>query len=85
MRKAGDMRNIGPVTRRRLAAIGVHTLADLRAMGSVAAYARMRFENPHGLSLNALYGLEAAILDIDWRALTPETKAALRAAAVARK
>jgi DNA transformation protein len=79
-RRIGLMRNLGPVTERRLAEIGIVSEEDLRATGSVEAYVRMRFVSPRGLSLNALHAMEAAILGCDWRDLDAGTKQRLNAA-----
>ena len=59
------MRNLGPVTRRRLAEIGITGMEQLSEVGSVQAFVRMRFVSPRGLSLNALHAMEAAILGCD--------------------
>lgn len=74
------MRNIGPVTERRLAEIGIHDEDDLRRSGAVEAYVRMRFLDPRGVSRNALYAMQAAILGCDWRDLAPSEKLRLDAA-----
>lgn len=72
-----QMRNLGPKTERMLAEIGVDTPAALRRIGSVEAYRRLKFACG-GISLNALYAMEASLRDIDWRALTSEEKANLK-------
>lgn len=72
-----QMRNLGPKTEQMLREIGVASEADLRAMGAVEAYRRLKFSNA-GASLNALYAMEAALRDIDWRSLTREEKEKLR-------
>jgi DNA transformation protein len=79
-RRVGLMRNLGPVTERRLAEVGIHTEEELRAVGAVEAYLRMRFVSPRGLSLTALHAMEAAIIGCDWRHLDPATKQRLNAA-----
>jgi DNA transformation protein len=73
------IRNIGPKTRSWLDAVGIHTLADLEDLGAVAAYKRLKTAFPDKVTLNALYGLQAAILNIHWNALPPDMKDDLRA------
>lgn len=75
------MRNLGPVSQRMLAGIGVHTLADLAALGALEAWRRLRFEQPPGLTMNGLYAMEAALRDCHWLALPAEVKMALKAEA----
>jgi DNA transformation protein len=72
-----DLRNLGPVTARRLAEIDVDTLGDLAGLGSVEAYARLRFRFGRQVTLNALYALEAALRDVDGRSLSAADKRAL--------
>jgi DNA transformation protein and related proteins len=73
------LRNIGPVGEGWLAEIEVHTAADLRAMGAVEAWRRLRFFiGPH-VNLMALIALEAALLDIHWRDLPVARRAELKA------
>ena len=71
------IRNIGPKTRSWLHEVGIHTLADLEDLGAVEAYKRLKVAFPDKVSLNALYGLQGAILNIHWNALPPDMKAEL--------
>jgi DNA transformation protein len=73
------IRNLGPKTQTLLAAIGIHTRQDLQALGAVEVYRRLKAAFPERVSLNALYSLEAALVDLDWRDLPPGRKAELRA------
>ena len=72
------MRNIGPVSEKWLAEIGIYTVADLRAAGAVPTYKLLKEIYPQRVSLNLLWGLEAAVRDIDWRDLTATDKTALK-------
>jgi len=75
-----QMRNLGPMMERRLADIDIRSEDDLRAVGAVEAFRRLKFIDAR-MSLNALYAMEAALLDIDWRAIGTAQKNALRRAA----
>jgi DNA transformation protein len=72
---------IDPVTERRLIAIGIGDLAELRKTGTVKAYQRLKFRYGRAVTLNALYGLEAVLLGCRWQHLPPARKEELRAAA----
>ncbi len=72
------MKNIGPVSRRWLAEIGIYTMKDLKTAGSIVTYKMLKERYPKKVSLNLLWGLEAAIRDIDWRDLTELDKEALK-------
>ena len=75
-----DLPNLGPVTRRWLADVGIEDADALRELGAVAAYVRLRFAQGR-VSLNALYALHAALRGIPWTALGEEERAELRRAA----
>ena len=69
---------VGPVTQDWLEEAGIRTIGDLRAIGSVEAYRRLKFMLPKQVSLNALYGLEAALRGCHWLDLPQDVKAALQ-------
>jgi len=81
---AGEMRNIGPKSRAWLAEIDIHDIEEIRALGAVETYARLRFRFGKAITRNMLHALAAAIADIDWRQLAPEHKAELDRLADAR-
>jgi DNA transformation protein and related proteins len=69
---------IGPITQSRLEDAGIRTVGDLRSMGSVETYRRLKFMLPRQASLNALYALEAALRGCHWLDLPQDVKAALQ-------
>lgn len=73
------LKNIGPKSRVWLAEIGIHTLEDLEALGAVETYRRLKANRPTEVSLNMLWALQGALLNIHWNALSPDMKADLRA------
>lgn len=60
--------------------MGISTLEDLERVGSVAAYRLLKDRFP-GTSLNFLYSMAGALLDIRWDQLPPDVRERLRAAA----
>ena len=58
---------------------GIDTPDDLDRVGSVEAYQRVLEAGGHP-SLNLLWALEGALLDLDWRHLPEDRKQGLRAA-----
>ncbi|WP_112661909.1 TfoX/Sxy family DNA transformation protein [Microvirga flavescens] len=76
-KRLSELRNLGPVTERQLHEIGIRTEADLRAMGSIEAWHRLKFVFGRHINFLALLALEGALLDCDWRTLPPERKAEL--------
>ena len=73
-----DLRNLGPASERMLRAAGIRTPSELDELGAVEAYRRVIAAGAHP-SLNLLWAIEGALLDLDWRELPSERKAELRA------
>lgn len=71
------LRNLGPKSRAWLAEIGIETEEELRALGAVEAYARLRFRFGRTVTRNMLHALAAALAGIDWQQLAPERKTEL--------
>ena len=72
------MRNMGPKSRQWLASIGVHTLDDVVSLGVIETYKRVKAAYPEKVSLNLLYALQAALLDLPWNELSPDIKEELK-------
>jgi len=72
------MKNMGPKSSEWLASIGVHSLEDVAKLGVVETYKRVKAAYPEKVSLNLLYGLQAALLDISWNELPPDIKEQLK-------
>lgn len=73
------MRNLGPRSVEWLAEAGVATPADLEAAGSIGAFLRVRERQPR-VSMNLLYALEGALLDVHWAELPADLKRRLASA-----
>ncbi len=80
-RDLAALRNLGPATAKRLAELGISDEAELRKVGTVAAWRRLKFAQPRETTLVALYALHGALTDTPWTALTAEVKDSLRCAA----
>lgn len=72
------MKNMGPKSSEWLASVGVHTLDDVVKLGVVETYRRVKAAYPEKVSLNLLYGLQAALLDLPWNELPPDIKEELK-------
>jgi len=70
------MRNIGRVSRSWLHQIEIYSLDELRTCGSIRVYCMIKSLQPEA-SLNLLWALEGAILDIDWRDIPDKRKSEL--------
>ena len=72
------MKNLGPKSSEWLASVGVHSLEDVARLGVVETYKRVKAAYPEKVTLNMLWGLQAALLDIPWNELPSDIKDQLR-------
>jgi DNA transformation protein and related proteins len=72
------MKNLGPKSSEWLASINVHSLEDVAKLGVVETYKRVKAAYPEKVTLNMLWGLQAALLDIPWNELPSDIKDQLR-------
>lgn len=61
--------NIGEKSARWLESVGIHSPEDLYDMGAAEAYKRVKSAYPDLVSLNMLYALQGALLDLPWNEL----------------
>jgi DNA transformation protein len=73
-----NFRKLGTKSREWLAEIGITTFEQIEALGSVEVYRRLKASRPRDITLNMLYGLEAALMGIRWLDLPTEIKDELR-------
>lgn len=71
--------NLGDESAARLEAVGIASLFDLEEVGSVEAYQRVKERFPEETSINLLWALEGALLDVSWLDIPSERKHELRA------
>ena len=67
---------LGPASAAMLQAAGIASVAQLRRLGAVAAYARVKRTHRHA-SLNLLWALEGALTGRDWRVVAREDRSHL--------
>ena len=78
-----ELTNLGKISARQLAEIGINSEADLRAAGAIAAYLRLKDHFGRGVSLNYLYALDGALNGVRWDLMPEAERAVLRAEASA--
>lgn len=61
-----DLKSLGPKSQEMLARAGVTSIAELRNLGSVAAYVIAKRANSN-VSLNLLWALESALSGESWQ------------------
>jgi DNA transformation protein len=68
--------NLGPKSKEMLAAAQIQTVAQLRKLGAIAAYARVKQRNGKA-SLNLLWALEGALTGLPWQVVAREHRTSL--------
>ena len=74
-----NLTNFGSISQQWLNAIGVYTKSDLVRLGSIHAYWLMK-EHGFNVTMNIIYAMEGAILNMRWDELPEKLKAELRVA-----
>lgn len=67
------MLNLGPVSREWLHRAGIRSAGEIRKLGAVEVYRRVKRVAGANPSLNLLYALEGAITDTPW-SLVPQKR-----------
>jgi hypothetical protein len=70
------MRNLGPKSSAWLHAVGIENLDDVRRVGVIESYLRVKRAG-FNVSLNLLWGLAGAVNDCPWNKLPPGEKQVL--------
>jgi hypothetical protein len=70
--------NIGPKTADRLENVGIDSIKKLKEAGPVDVFCRLKVLYPDSTSNNALYALQAAMLNVDWREIPSQLKTDLQ-------
>lgn len=73
-----SLRNIGPKSAVWLESVGIHSPRDFFDLGSIEAYKRVESAYPREVSLNMLYALQGAIMDLPWNELPADIKDKLK-------
>lgn len=71
-----ECKNLGTASINILHAVGINSYEDLKNVGSVETYLRIKKRNIH-VSKVMLYALEGALMDVHWNKLTPQLKETL--------
>ncbi|MEL7361501.1 MAG: TfoX/Sxy family protein [Bacteroidota bacterium] len=73
-----SLRNLGLTSAQMLMEVGIDSRTELERLGAAMAFQIVRHRRPD-VSLNLLWALHGALTDRDWRSLSADEKARLRA------
>ena len=78
--RISDMRNLGPQMENWLAEIDIEDDDDLRQVGAVEAWRRLRRRFGRQVTVTALYAMSAALAGCHWRDLSMAERSRLQRA-----
>ena len=78
MAELSSLKNIGKEIERKLKAIGISSVEELKEIGSKDTWFRLKLKYPE-ICLVHLYTLEGAVSNIEYNQLSEETKKDLKA------
>jgi len=76
-RELASLKNLGPRSLALLAAAGITSFEQLRQLGAVRAYARVKASGVNKASLNLLWALEGALSGEHWQVVAREHRMSL--------
>lgn len=76
-RELASLKNLGPKSQALLAAAGITSFEQLRQLGAVRAYARVKASGVNNASLNLLWALEGALSSEHWQVVAREHRLSL--------
>ena len=76
-----DLVNLGRVSARQLAEVGITSEGELREVGALAAFARLRHRFGRAVTFNYLYALDGALKGVRWDFMAEKDRARLRSQA----
>ena len=75
-RAIADLQGLGPKSQAMLAAAGITKVTQLKRLGSVRAYAKVKATGANA-SLNLLWALEGALTGLSWQVVAKEHRLSL--------
>ena len=72
------LRNIGNKSADLLESVGISSAEEFFDVGVIEAYQRLKTTYPEKVTLNMLYALQGAWLDLPWNELPPDMKLKLK-------
>ena len=77
-KKIIELMNMGPKTEKWLADIDIHTEDDLRDMGVIEAYLKLKARDPLKVNLMMLWAMQGALMGLNCLYLPEEIKEELK-------
>jgi len=77
MGELSKLKGLGPFSEKSLNLVGIYTEAQLRELGAVRAFIKLKKESNQKPSLNFLYAMVGALEDVHWAKIAQNEKGRL--------
>ena len=77
MTRLTTLKNIGPQSAAWMESVGIDSAEKIFETGVIETYRQVKDAFPQHVTLNLLYALQGALLDLNWKDLPPDIKSGL--------
>ena len=74
LRRIASLKNLGPKSAERIVAVGIGGPDEIRELGAAVVFHRVKSGFPDSTSLNLLWALQGALMEIHWHDIPDEIK-----------
>lgn len=79
LRRIASLKNLGPKSAEQIVAVGIDGPDEIRELGAVVVFHRVKSRFPASTSLNLLWALQGALMEVHWHDVPDEVKRQLLA------
>lgn len=79
LRRIASLKNLGPKSAEQIIAVGIDGPDDVRELGAAVVFHRVKSRFPDSTSLNLLWALQGALMEVHWHDVPDEIKQQLLA------
>ncbi len=77
MRRIASLKNLGPKSAELIVAAGIDGPDEIRRLGAAVVFHRVKSRFPGSTSLNLLWALQAALMEVHWHEVPEEIRTQL--------
>ena len=74
LRRIASLKNLGPKSAERIFAVGIDSPDEIRELGAAEVFHRVKSKFPDSTSLNLLWALQGALMEVHWHDVPDEIK-----------
>lgn len=74
LRRIASLKNLGPKSAEHIVAVGIDGPDEIRELGAVVVFLRVKSRFPDSTSFNLLWALQGALMEVHWHDIPNEIK-----------